>query len=336
MPRAMAKESNEATKGKEAKDKPVQAKQKGKVAMNGAAEKEEPEGFFAKLRPRRRAVIFAAFLAGCGWIVAMHNGCDVPKKQRQDCGYPDISITECKTLGCLTKGGGSATVKKSIKVGRSDGETLGLVVAKDRVLGWVAITAIGEGSVQSHNAALPADSEERILVGDLISKVDGTSAGSAKKADAAHEKMVKALEAKGSKKVQLEIQRPRISPYLMWVRSSSGKPNMAEKVLTSPGFAQFRSSFASVGGVGLACWLLSGYPLASLPLYYGGASLVVAFHTVRCCHDEDVPAGTAHCYKPRTMKLEEVLVGVKEASLAIVEKFRKDPMKVLKQWFVFW
>mmetsp|Transcript_109144 Transcript_109144/g.319459 ORF Transcript_109144/g.319459 Transcript_109144/m.319459 type:complete len:332 (-) Transcript_109144:133-1128(-) len=331
----MAKENTSSNAAKDKPPKEKQSKAKAKAAEI-CKDKDEASGFLGKLRPRRRPIFLALFLAACAYIVAMHNGCDVPKSKRQDCGFPDITVTECKTLACLSKGGGSATVKKTIKVSRSQGQTLGLEVAKDKVIGWVTITGIGEGSVMSHNTALPADSEDRIQVGDRIAKVDSTSASSAKKADAAHEKMVKALGATDAKKVTLEVQRPRIPAALMWIRSSTGKPNTLEKMLTSPGLKQFRKTFTSVASVGLACWLVSGYPLASLPLYYGGASLAVAFHTVRCCHDENVSPGTAHCYKPTSNKFEDALEGVKTATVAIVNKFRKDPVKVLKQWFVFW
>lgn len=329
MGKNSAKDSNSEKEGKE---KPKAVKKAAEICKK---ETDATPGFLANLRPRRRSIFFLGFTTFCGLLVLLHNGCDIPKNKRQDCGFPDITVTECKWLACFTKGGGSATAKKTIKVSRLEQETLGLEVSKDKVNGWVAITAINAGAVMTHNNALPADSEDRIAVGDRISKVDSVTANT-KKADNAHERLAKALAGKGAKKVQLEVQRPRIPASLMWVRDSTGKPNLLEKVLTSPGAKSFGRNFVAVGSVGFSCWLLSGYPLASLPLYYLGPSLAVAFHSVRCCHDDEVPGGVAHCYKPTTTEIEAVLEGARKSIMDSVAKVRKDPVKSLKKWFVFW
>lgn len=328
----MAKgESEKMQDSNEAKDKPAKSKGKAKAKAN---EESESAGFLANLRPKKRAIFFATFLGGCAWIIAMHDTCDQPVKSRKDCGYEGISPLQCQTTACMLKGGGSATVKKTVKVHRKDDETLGLSIQPDRVVGWATVTGIREGAVKNYN--MQVDSEDMIQVGDRIAKVDGTGAKGEKKPEAAYEKMVKALEAKGAKTVQLEVQRPKISPYLLWLRSSTGKPTMAEKVITSPGFKQFSTTFSYVGGIGVACWLVSGYPPASLPLYYGGLSAVVAFWTVRCCHDSEVGPGVPHCYKPKVAKFEVVLDGAKAKTLEMASSVWKNPRAFLKRWLVSW
>merc|ERR1712048_61710 len=101
-------------------------------------------------------------------------------------------------------------------------------------------------------------------------------------------------------------------------------------LLTAPGFQQFGVAFSYIGGAGMLCWLLSGYPAASLPVYYLGTSAVLAFGTLRCCHDDNVAAGVPHCYKPRYGDfVEEIVPKIKEETVKFFEKIRKNP----KAWF---
>mmetsp|Transcript_72175 Transcript_72175/g.218318 ORF Transcript_72175/g.218318 Transcript_72175/m.218318 type:complete len:472 (-) Transcript_72175:109-1524(-) len=302
-------------------DSEAKAEAKGK-GKKKSAEAAPPPGFLEKIRPRKRVIFFAAFLGACSWIVTVHDPCDVPKGSRQDCGYPDIKPLTCRALGCMMKGGGSATSKKVVKVERKAKQQLGLEVDPDTVQGWVTVTSIGDGAVQEHNAALPEDSEERIRSGDRIAKVDGTTGKGEKNEEAGHKRMLKALAGTGAKTVQVEVQRPKLPSFLMWIRAKNGKATMLEKVLTSPGLKQFSRTFSYLGGAGLACWLLSGYPMASLPLYYGGLSAFVSFYSLRCCHDSNVAGGTPHCYKPNVKSLEDVVDKVKKGSMLVPGKLR--------------
>jgi len=345
--RAMAKEDKkaEAKAGAKAEAKPAakaaakagakaEAKAGAKAAKGkaaGATGEEVPHGILAKLRPRKRVIFFVAFMAMCAGIVIFHNPCDVAKPKRQDCGYPDITPGACRSIACLTKGGGSATAKKVVQISRTTSETLGLDVKADKVIGWLTVVGIDDGAVKEHNAALPEDSDERVRVGDRIAKIDSTSAKGEKKAEAAHKRMLKAVNAKGSKTVQVEIQRPRLPSFLMWIRQSNGKATLLEQVLTSPGVTNIKTGMSYIGGVGLACWLLSGYPAASLPLYYGGTSAAVALWSFRCCHDDDVPAGMPHCYKPNVGSVQDVVVNVQKGVLAFVAKVRKNPVAYFKK-----
>jgi len=236
----------------------------------------------------------------------------------------------CRSFACFTKGGKAATGKRTIKVKRSEKTALGIEVTPDKVDGWVRITSIGEGAIQEHNKALKADAKEIVKVGDLIEKVDSTTGKDKKNPQAGFERMVKALSATKAGTVALEIHQPKLPSWLMWIRSRSGKPGTVEQVLTAPGFKRFSNTFSYLGGAGLTCWLISGYPFASLPLYYGGLSAGVALYTHKCCHNDKVAGGVPHCYKSGTESIDQALAKAKENGLALIHKLRKDPTAYLR------
>jgi hypothetical protein len=289
-----------------------------------ASAEASPESMLAKLRPQRRSIFFILWLAAAAWILFIYSPCNIPAKKRKDCGYMHISSSECRTFACFLKDGGSAYKKKTVKVKRKQGMTLGLDVD---VAGSAVVRGISDdnSAVKEYNDALTDDSDDVIAVGDRISKIDG-------KSKSGLEKVLKATEAKT---VSVDILRPSLPAYLMWVSSADpSKPNFAEKMLTAPGVKQWTVAFSHFGGVSMFCWLLSGYPAASLPIYYLGVSGLLAFNTMRCCHDDQVGAGVAHCYKPRhTDFTGEIVPKILEDSVAYVAKIRKDPRAWFKKTF---
>merc|ERR1712176_1208454 len=116
----------------------------------------------------------------------------------------------------------------------------------------------------------------------------------------------------------------RVPSFLMWTQSKDGKPNWAEKLLTSPGSQHFAATWAFLMKIGGACWLVSGYPLASLPTY-ATISALVSFYMLRCCHNENVRSGEPHCYKSKREPMGEVLAQVKEQIQVLAGKVTKDP-----------
>jgi len=313
----MGKEGKEAHKDHKDKAKAPEAKpaaeqkkkQKGKVDT-------EPQNFLSKLR-KTRVVFFITFLAFCAWIVLLYNPCDVKKKDRTDCGYPDITRTECLSLGCFKKGGGKVT-KINANVTRPKGISLGLDISMDEASGWGTINDIKAGAVKEYNDKLPASSPDRILVGDKVAKLDGYSGKG----------FQKALDATTAKNVFVDIRRSSLPSYLRWL-SAKGKPNAIEKILTSPGTKQWSESFSYIGGVGLVCWVCSGYSFASIPLYYFSLSAAVAFQTTRCCHDDQVSGGTPHCYKGGA-PFWTVVSKAWERTQQMAAQFRKDPKSYFK------
>ncbi|CAE7209729.1 unnamed protein product [Symbiodinium sp. CCMP2592] len=186
--------------------------------------------------------------------------------------------------------------KKTIKVSRKKGAKLGVEVIPDTGKGdLVLVQSISDGAVLEHNSKLPADSSERMMVGDAIAKVDGSAKG-----------LTDALSRTSEKTVEIEIRRSSLPSFLKWMRSSA-KPGPIETVLTAPGFKRWSKLTSQLGTVGLASWLLSGYGPASLPVWYFGFSAAVGYKLVRCCHDEHVQAKVPHCYRPVEDELPEVL-----------------------------
>merc|ERR1712194_776192 len=110
-------------------------------------------------------------------------------------------------------------------------------------------TGIADGSaVKEYNSALADGSDDAILVGDHISKIDGKGSDG----------LAKVLKATGGKAVQVEVMRPKLPSYLMWISSATSTPNFAEKLLTTPLFKQCSIAFSHFGGAGMMFWLLSG------------------------------------------------------------------------------
>eukprot|EP00931_Biecheleriopsis_adriatica_P081204 TRINITY_DN54539_c0_g1_i1.p1 TRINITY_DN54539_c0_g1~~TRINITY_DN54539_c0_g1_i1.p1 ORF type:complete len:337 (+),score=80.34 TRINITY_DN54539_c0_g1_i1:86-1012(+) len=280
-----------------------------------SADEETPAGLLAKIRPRRRSIFFVIFVAFCAWLFVFADACQVEVKSRRDCGFAGISPGYCVSGSCFTSRGGKMD-KMVVKVERGQGETLGLEVKQDKGKDSMGLVhSIGSGAVQAYNSKLPSDSSERIRVGDVVAKVDGT-------------KSIKDALAKTTEKtIEIELRRSQLPSYLQWLRTSA-KPGPVETVLTAPGFKRWSKLTSQIGTVGLGCWLLSGYGAASLPGYYFGLSGLVAFKMVRCCHDEKVPGGTPHCYLPAA-----------DEPQAIVQKAWKSSVefgnKAMKQWRSF-
>jgi len=292
------------------------ATQRGEAAK-AAEVTESPESLLAQLRPRRRFIFFAAFVAFCAWIIAFYDPCQIETKSRKDCGFSGVSPSYCITGSCFTKGGGKSD-KKVVKIEIPSGTKLGLQLQKEsgKKADAFLIESIADGAVQEHNSKLPAGSEDRIAVGDVISKVDGSS---------------KSIEAALSKlsapTMELEVRRTALPSYLQWLRSGP-KAGIVETVITSPGFKRWSTVTSQLSAVGFGCWLLSGYGVSSLPGWYFGLSAAVGVRLVRCCHDEQVPGGVPHCYKPAEEEPAEILQKVWESS----SEFAK---KLYKQWRSF-
>eukprot|EP00439_Symbiodinium_sp_Y106_P046360 s1978_g5.t3 len=261
----------------------------------------------------------AVLIRFCCWIMAFYDPCQVEEKARKDCGFSGISPSYCMTGSCFTsrpalillrKFCGTTPVvkkdcncavnhaqeKKTIKVSRKKGAKLGVEVIPDTGKGdLVLVQSISDGAVLEHNSKLPADSSERMMVGDAIAKVDGSAKG-----------LTDALSRTSEKTVEIEIRRSSLPSFLKWMRSSA-KPGPIETVLTAPGFKRWSKLTSQLGTVGLASWLVSGYGPASLPVWYFGFSAAVGYKLVRCCHDEHVQAKVPHCYRPVEDELPEVL-----------------------------
>jgi hypothetical protein len=313
-----------ADSGKEKSSVPEPKKEEEESRKNVKASQEEAEsaqGALSRLRPQsRRPIFFCLYVAFCAWLVGTYDACSVTGKKR-DCGYAGISPTECITTACFTKGGGEMK-KKTVKIERKDG-ALGLTVGESsRDVNWLTVTAVTAGAVAEYNAQAAA--EDRVLVGDSIAKVSGSSGP---------KKMKKALAETG-KTIELELRRSRLPWYFKWAGTNDKNPGLLEKVVTSPGFEKWSRSASYIGGGGLLCWLLSGYPPASLPIYYFSLSGATAFALVRCCHDEDVGAGVPHCYKGNTPKVEDAVKEAAAKTRSFLGKIYTDIAEDPKKYFV--
>eukprot|EP00435_Cladocopium_sp_Y103_P038143 s581_g10.t1 len=248
-----------------------------------------------------RVIFFIGFVGFCVWILAFYSPCKIETKSRKDCGYSGIS--------------GGKLEKLKVKVERKKGTTLGLEVSDAK--GDLALIQGISGAVQQYNEQLPADSLQRIRVGDAVAKVDGASG----------KNLADALSRTSEKVVEIDVRRSALPSFLLWLRSSA-KPGTIETILTAPGFKRWSYLTTQLGTLGFSCWLLSGYGTASLPVWYFGFSAAVAYKLVRCCHDESVPGGVPHCYRP----VEEELAKVVEQAWAASYDFA---LKTLDQWKSF-
>lgn len=271
----------EVAKEEVAKDKkPKTAKAKGKAAMPA-----ENAGLLAKFRPKRRVIFFVVFLTYCAWMFLFYDPCGGKnKKKPTDCGFSGITQFQCITAGCLLSGGGERP-KKTMKIKKEKGMKFGLHLDTEKETGLISVKSVSPGAVQAYNDALPAGSEDRILVGDFVSKFD-TSTG---------KRVAKALSGAGAGTFVFEVQRPQLPEFLKFMASPT--PGQIEKVLTSPGSKKWLSTFTSIAPMSVVAWFTSGYPLGSLPVYYLGLTGMVAYHTTRCCFDEKVAAGAPQCYR---------------------------------------
>jgi len=253
----------------------AEAKSKKEKKENGGDETKTT--WFGMLR-RKRFIFFLGFLALCVWIMLYSSPCKVKKKV--DCGYSGITAGTCRSVGGFKLDAKPDKLKVEIK--REPGTKLGIKL-KD-----AAISGINTGAVQEHNEKLSKGSAEIITLGDKLLKVDGVGGNG----------MTKALSNTKSELVTLEIARPfksSLGNYLpaAWM---AGKGFLA-KALRSSALEQWFQSFSFLATTGFACWVLSGYPMASLPVYYMAPSAFLAWQMTRCCYnDRPDKAGDPHCY----------------------------------------
>lgn len=276
--------------------------------------------FLAKWRPQKRFSVFALFLSICLAILILHDPCDVKAKNKQDCGFPGISAMQCKVAACFVKGGGELDTK-TITLKRTKGERWGLHIGPDGVDGtWFFITGIqDDGPVAKHNAELQPEAEDRIMVADAISSVDGISG----------QEMVKALGSTDKESVVFQVRRSKLPSFLRFLHKSA-VPGLTERLLTSPGAKTWLKSSSSMGGLALAMWYVSGYPLGSLPMYYLGLTAVTSWHMMRCCHDNAVQPGVPHCYQGTTAQLDVVVKKMLPRLQGWFAKVAKDPIGFLR------
>lgn len=271
----MGKAANAAPQGmgKAAKAAPPAAKPGQKEDDSEAA----GTGLLAGLR-RKRFGFFLGFLGFCVWIALYSSPCAV--KRKVDCGYSGISSGMCR-LGAAFRLDPKPE-KRAVEVKRKAGTKLGIKL-KDG-----AITSISAGAVQEHNEKLPAGSPDAIRLGDTIKKVNGATG----------DKLTKALQNTQSETVALDIARAYTSSVAGYVPASwlVGK-SLAARALRSAAFERWARSFAMLATSGVATWFMSGYPPASLPVYYLVPSAVLAWQTTRCCYDDQPDRnGDPHCY----------------------------------------
>lgn len=294
----------------------------GKKKKNKAVKEETPEGRLAKLRPKRRLIFVIAFVGFAVWVLAMHNPCGSKVVQKkEDCGWSGISAFQCQTGGCFLAGGGERVTHK-VAVTRDEGTLFGMTLATDDIKTKKTMSVISiesGGAVASHNARLPQDSEDRIRVGDEISKFDGET-GSA---------MLGALKNTAAKDYKIIVKRSKLPSFLQFLAPTIAKyPKLlgpVEKVLTSSGSGQWARWTSRLGGLGFTCWFFSGYPVASLPLYLT-VSGAVAWGVTRCCHDEKVTSGP-HCYKSAPAELETLVPTLWQNTVDFAQKVSADPKK---------
>lgn len=269
--------------GKASEKTPATASEKTPAAESKPRAEEKKPGdetrtsWLGMLR-KKRFICFFGFLAFCVWILLYANTCNVSKKK--DCGYAGITAGTCRTVGGFKLEAKPERVQVEVK--RKPGTKLGIKL-KDQ-----AISNIMAGAVQEHNDNLPKDSAEIIRLGDKLVKVDGEWG----------EMMTKALSNTKSKLVKFDINRPFQSSVSSVLPGSLTKGNgFFAKALRSSAFEQWAKSFSFMATTGFACWFLSGYPMASLPVYYITPSAFVAWQTTRCCYNNKIAApGSPHCY----------------------------------------
>lgn len=312
--KAAAVEPAKATSAPPAKEV-AEAPRKGKKDKgNVEAPKKE---FLSAFRPKPRFIFLFQFVALCAAVVVFYDPCAV-KGKRKDCGYPGITPGACQTWACYTRGN-SPTIEKTLKVKREAGSKLGLALAVDpKDKDKQTVQEVSDGAVKEHNAQA-TEANQMIQPGDRVVTLDGA---------AGNKMIIEALDKTTEKTVEIKIQRPRLPGWLQWVHNKQGRFNFLESVLTSSGTAHFVKQWSFMAKLGALCWLVSGYPVTSLPIYFV-ISAGLSVQLTRCCHDDKVPSGQPHCAKssgePMTQVLEKVWLTIKEK----VDMVAKDP----RGWF---
>mmetsp|Transcript_35243 Transcript_35243/g.64426 ORF Transcript_35243/g.64426 Transcript_35243/m.64426 type:complete len:308 (-) Transcript_35243:94-1017(-) len=274
----VAKKEKEGDKKKEEK----------KAAANAAASGPSPLQRLNQLRPQKRNLIpFLLFLAACAWVLLFYGNCaSMLTKKKKDCGWPGISETTCRTVACFYSDSSKAE-RFTIELARPAGQKLGWEV-KTGKKGSISVEAIKDGAVMEHNAKLAAGSPNRIKVGDKIVKVDGKSG----------DDMKAVMRDQTKESLSLEVSRSPGPGVLEMLMPASWRSSNIGQIVASRTFAEMLQKFSYLGGVGIFCWTVSGYPAASLPFYYLLPAAGVAWQSTGCCYNDGVGPDEPHCFKP--------------------------------------
>lgn len=292
------------------------AKLKGKAAMKGVVQKEEPveQYFLSAIRPKPRPMLLIVFVLLTACMLALYDKCSVEGK-KADCGFSGVTAGQCESTQCFFKGGGGP-YKLKVQVEREEGSSLGLLVNEDPA-GGAVVREVTSGAIFKYNA--DANEEKRIMEGDRLVKIDGASSSKS---------IQESLSATSGKTVKFEFYRSRLPSFLHWVTNKQGKPNLLEQVLTAPGSMFFAEMWRYHAAVGAAVWFLSGYPLASLPFYFT-LSAGTAWQLARCCHDMDVKPGVAHCYIGKREEVQKVAERVVARGKELAQNLLDNPRQFL-------
>lgn len=259
-----------------------------------SAEGEVAKGKLSLLRPSERVFFFLAFLAVNVWFVVVFDPCTpARKKKRTDCGWSGISPLQCQTGGCFLQPGKSDKV--TVELANPSQDKYGLKVTKtgDEIFVKEVTSA---GAVSAHNANLTAGSDMVIKVGDKLSKLNGHTGAN-----------IQSELSRKKAKAKFEIHRP--SSAIARNVPAFLNDYMVAQVLKSAGFERWLDAFSKIGGVGVFSWYLSGFPVASLPVYYLGVSAVTSWYAMRCCHDEKgAKQGDPHCFSTGVTDFESAIV----------------------------
>lgn len=319
------KSMGNAAKNKEnekpANDDATKAKTKEPEVKKKAAEKDKqqvetsPQSRLAALRPRRRLIFPFLFMLGCGWIATMHEPCKGQKKQ--DCGWSGITAMTCRTYACFLKDGGERT-SKTMKVKKEKDAKFGITISgvgMTKTSGVLYIKSIDDGAVRAYNDALPEDSDDRFRVGDLVSKIDADKGN----------KMKKVLQNQDAKTFSFDVKRSVLPSYLLWTLNFESLA-FVDQFVTAPLAQRWSKTMSYIGGAGLASWLISGYPLTSLPMYFT-ISAAVSFRINGCCFNAQSKPGTPQCFKPRAAEVETLIPQVYNSTVELINKIQKKPEK---------
>merc|ERR1712007_386975 len=234
------------------------------------------------------------FMTMCGWLVLVSDPCNT--KKRIDCGWPGVSATMCRTGACFRKA--DSLEPQTVVIERGTKMKVGIKI--DSRDGVTRVTSLSDGAVKGHNAKLPAGSAQAIHVGDRIAKIDGYTGST----------MKTALSSAKASNVTLQVLRPvegSWASYLpMYVQT---RDNIVVDALLSRAFERWSAFHFYLSSFGFILWWSSGYPAASLPVYYFLTSATVAWHLTRCCYDEQTDeTGDPHCYASTSHDAQTVLM----------------------------
>lgn len=186
-----------------------------------------------------------------------------------------------------------------IEVKREPGTKAGMKVTNSPSAGWTMIKEILPGAVENHNKQVPSEKPDDVIrPGDRIVRVNGHTG----------EGMAKQLSKTKTNSLTIEVIRPANGSLVSYVPTWLLGAGTASQIVRSRGLEKWLKSFSYIAGVGTGLWLLSGYPPASLPVYYYGPSAFVAWYTTSCCHnDKPKKQGDPHCFHGSEDTLDKIL-----------------------------